>query len=956
MMFMVLFSSLGVAMAISARGNLRTASTSLHVQKALAAAETGLTVGQQRLIDAASRFVISPGKIDRDTGKALWDGTLSSSLYLSPLPPSRFGQSETGQPAGVWQALYSTHSADGNLAQGASTVTAPTRKARPSGAPSEFRDDWWLVTAPVAVDQSVSVTGAAPSAYQLQYVPFDDGVTVRVYSTGYSSVSSGGSSYMFSVDSTGKGQAVTRTIYQDFKLVKRQKNAIVGPSKIMVGKNVNVTGDIGAVYGGDDANSLRVDKELNFNKGDPLVVKSDFFGIDTVLDRKLRDFYTGVAAQDQDGDFRLRPSHPKERLGFPSPIPNYEAGQEEKNGRSFDDATRDGFVDDFDLFLNHFDTNNDGYVALWDSVREDTAYENASKEFDLDKDLALLIDRANPDRNKNGIFGFQDVNGNGVYDSGEPLLDLEDQKLGWMDGVLDYRDKYAKIRGRAIFRATDARITAGRTVRSNNGEVLTPALQGPIVANGKSAQKYGAKDSDLPPLSEESFTTAASNMMSKAEPNTDGAGNLQPKSFAKQVELARSLPTGTITAVNGATSAFVETRASGTGQARYFPSNMNASAVKALTGANPWEPMPIGTPSFSDWYIRPRYENMTFTNVTIPRGNNGLFVNCTFVGITAIDTDPVNTHQLWQEYGRLQGDGTNQPQPVNVEDKSLYDQLPAVSRPSNYSSLLDPPLKPDGSWMRGAERDTKPRSNNIRFHNCTFYGSIAARKPNQFTQMRNKVQFTGATKFSNKHPTDANLSPRPEDQDLVDRSSLMAPQFSVDIGQYNAPSATHPDISNAQEQNVQLQGTIIAGVIDVRGNTTIDGSLIATYDPEYGQGQMSQYGQPVGNPANYNITLGYFATADGDLDTTDMNNLPDMSTRPGMKRAGWDIDGDGLIDFGPNANPDITKYPGRQEIPFYGYGKIRLTWNPDLPMPDGIYLPVSVVTVGNSYGEGGATW
>ena len=40
------------------------------------------------------------------------------------------------------------------------------------------------------------------------------------------------------------------------------------------------------------------------------------------------------------------------------------------------------------------------------------------------------------------------------------------------------------------------------------------------------------------------------------------------------------------------------------------------------------------------------------------------------------------------------------------------------------------------------------------------------------------------------------------------------------------------------------------------------------------------------------------------------------------------------------------------EIPFYGYGRINLTWNPTLPMPDGIMLPVSAVPLAATYKEG----
>lgn len=960
MMFLVLFSSLGIAMAIAAKGNLRTASTHLHVQKALAAAETGLEVGRQRLEDACNRFIISPGRIDAATGQALWAGTLSTSLYQRPLPPSRFGMSEASEPAGLMAAVANIHEADENLARGVNTVADPTVRSRPTGAGEEFASSNWLLTVPVAIDGDASAAGSAPSAFQLEYAPLADGVTIRIYSTGYSSVSTEGSGYLYSVDSDGRAQPVRRTIYQDFRIVKRNRNALSGPSRIMVGRNVNVQGDIGAEFGGDDANPARADKELRFKYGDPLVIRSDFYGIDPVLDRKLRDFYTGVKAYDVDKDGRLRPGHPIERQGFPNPIPDYEPGQTAQNARTFSDATRDGFVDDYDIFLNHFDRDGDGKVALWAEVREGTSNEALATEFTLNRDLAVMIDRTSPDRNRNFSSGFNDVNNNGVWDVGETIIDSGDVALGWCDGVLDFRDPYAKVRGKLLYRATQALVDAGRTYRSGQGEVLYDPIQGSIVSDVKNPLKYGATQRDLPPLDESSFASAANSMADRSEANTDGSGNLLPKSFARQVEAARSLAANTLSA-DGTTSAFVETRANGTTLPRYMPANLDNATYRTLTGgANKWETMPLGTPSFADWYIRPRFENMTFKNVTIPRGNNGLFVNCVFVGVTTIDTDPNNTHELWQEYGRLQGTGASQPSPVTVEDKSLYDQLPVQSRPSNYSQLLDPPLKPDGTWMRGDERDTKKRSNNVRFHNCTFIGSVVARKPSAFTQIRNKIQFTGATRFMQSDPSNPSRNPDEDDMDAIERSSMMLPHYSVDVGSLNAPTATHPDIPLSREQNVQLSGTIVAGVLDVRGNANIEGSVIGTFNPEYGSGQMLQYGQKVGNPADYNVTLGYFGKSDeGDqesIETMAIASLPAMTGRPDQKRAGWDVDGDGLIDFGPNDNPDPLTYPGRREIPFYGLGRITVKYNPDLPMPDGIFLPLDITPVAKGYGEGGREW
>ena len=61
MMFLVIFGSLSVAMAIMAQGNLRAADSALHVSRASSAAQTGLVFGARRLNAEAKRWVVRKG-------------------------------------------------------------------------------------------------------------------------------------------------------------------------------------------------------------------------------------------------------------------------------------------------------------------------------------------------------------------------------------------------------------------------------------------------------------------------------------------------------------------------------------------------------------------------------------------------------------------------------------------------------------------------------------------------------------------------------------------------------------------------------------------------------------------------------------------------------------------------------------------------------------------------------
>ena len=205
--------------------------------------------------------------------------------------------------------------------------------------------------------------------------------------------------------------------------------------------------------------------------------------------------------------------------------------------------------------------------------------------------------------------------------------------------------------------------------------------------------------------------------------------------------------------------------------------------------------------------------------------------------------------------------------------------------------------------------------------------------------MRNKLQFTGATQFTTEHPIEpenAYLNPDEDDMDDILTSSMMLPNYSVDLGSFNSPP----------EQNIALQGAIIAGVLDARGNTTIDGALLLTFDPTLGSGPLQDInGDPIGNPAGFNASLGYFGAADGDHESIDPADLPIVG---GVRIVGWDTTGDGLADVSYTEPQPAGSVP----VPFNGFGKIRLRHVPNMRLPSGLMLPMSMPPVRGSYKEG----
>ncbi|HYE02964.1 MAG TPA: hypothetical protein VD963_06990 [Phycisphaerales bacterium] len=925
MMFVVVFGSLAAAMAIVSKGNLRTAQTHLHVMRALGAAETGLAVARSRLHEAASRFVVERGDVDADFAWRLWTGTtsISDGQVEVNAPPSGF--SEPALPAGIAEALANAHAAEGNLVAVSGAPAVPTIHSAPTGADlSTFRSTGWVTTPAVGVEAVGGAPGAGPPAYQVTYAPLAGQARVRVIVTGYSSVTELGSSFHYAAAADGTYRAVTRVVQQDIELVKRVDHAVLSPSRIMIGKNVLVTGKLGALY-----------TDVAQRNGHPLEIRSDFLGLSPQLDAKLETLFANLAAYDADGDNRLRVNHALEGQGIPADDDFDGDGQVDN---AFGDATADGYTDEFDVFINHYDTNADGRVTLSPALTAGTPADGSPAEFTGDDDLAILLDSAAPDRNANGVHGFRDDNSNGRWDSGEPLNDFDpatgtysDRVLGYRDGFIDRKDRYAKVRGRLVFRVAepDWSTAQGDYRQYVRGPVVPEPGQPPVV--------FSATERQLPSISAETFTQSQTPLRQAA----DG------QSFAAQVAAQLGVDAATL-------PQYVEDSAN-PGEARYWRADLDDAYVFGRTGRHLYEKMPFNSPAFSDWYIRPRYENMVFSNVQIPAGTNALFINCTFVGVTYIRSYTDNTHPNWTLYGKMtwspaQGLPVPITDPLDKSDFPRWVTGDPMDGPANYDDFPDPPTI-DGQVRTGAERSTKLYSNNLRFHDCLIVGTLVSDTPTQYTHVRNKLQFTGSTRFAEAHPVEpANplLNPDPADLEEIRKTSIMVPNYSVDIGSFNSPTDTFP--GGPDPHHVHLQGLIVAGVMDIRGNTQVDGTLLLTFAPTAGEGPLEYLGNPVGNPASFNATIGYFGPEHEDGEALDPETL---TVHNGQRIVGWDLDSDGIADLNHDQTPTQAQLDaGATPIPFYGYGRVVLNWDPDRPMPDGIMLPLSAVPARGTYREG----
>ncbi|MBL4808964.1 MAG: hypothetical protein JKY43_02770 [Phycisphaerales bacterium] len=939
MMFLVLFGSLIAAMAVSSTGNIRTANMHLHVMRAMSAAETGLAIAEHRLNEASSRFIVAQSEMDQAMSWALWTGNGADIGIYQVLPPT-MGYSEDALPTGIAEALTNIHAADVNFITGLGYLELPEIQPAPGGVDAAvYAASNWVNTPAVMIeDWDIDTMNSPPPAYQIRYAPLAGGQYIRVIVEG------------IVYDLQRNSQPIRRTIIRDYRIAKSVDQAILAHSKILIGKNVSIEGDLGTRF-----------DEVDFNFGDPIVMRSDFHGLDPDLDSKIEDFWASLSVSDVDHDNRLRIGHPTEGAGIPSDVDL--DGDTVPDG-AFNDATGDGYLDEFDIFIRHYDSNGDNRVTLSTALIEGTPAETAGAvpEFEgVDEDLALLIDQSRPDRNKNGVYGFVDANGNGRYEPvDENPVDVDnfhgvfsDLELGWRDGYIDLMDRYAKVSGSLVFKVV---LSDWETAQGP----IEERVQGPIVpGEGDSPMVFGADDTILPDINASSFVDTETALMAAAD------GDAFWQQVADQLGVGiGSLATWTL-ADNSADLA----------DPQFLPvyDDLDFDGLPDNSGEAYWERTPFNSPNYSDIYWRPVFSNMVFRNVQIPEGLNGLFNDCTFVGVTYIRSHADNTHPLWQEYGLNMFDVAGNVIPkyaryvygddAGEDAANSPPMLPATAIPPNeFILMIDPgfspidkgdvPLSEIGSYGAAYDTlleplvidglrvvDTKELTNNIRFHDSLFVGSIVSDTPTNYTQLRNKVQFTGATKFTTVHPTEpgnAYLNPDSGDMDDILTSSMMLPNYSVDLGSFNSPP----------EQDVQLNGAIIAGVLDARGNTQIDGSLLLTFNPEYGVAPlMDVLGAPIGNPAGFNASLGYFGGLDGDFESLDPATLPIVG---GVAIVGYDTTGDGLAD----APHDQPQPPGSTPVPFNGYGKIIIRHDPNMRLPSGLMLPLSMPPVAGSYQEG----
>jgi len=489
-------------------------------------------------------------------------------------------------------------------------------------------------------------------------------------------------------------------------------------------------------------------------------------------------------------------------------------------GGALIDYDGDQYVTEMDLFLSRYDSDGDIRVVYDPALAASAGYPGLTQEFFEDLQLGALIDHARSDRNGDGV------------------TDDIDRQLGWGDGILDARDLYSKVDGHLAFAVAlaDWEAETGSQWQTDVRGAISPEF-------GDSATQFQLSEDQLAELTTSMFADAQTWFETKSQ-----------------------------TGVAFGDTSFGQVAA-----------NLLDGGTFVPASENEWEGIPWESGAAYDWYQRPIFRDMTFTNVRIPKGTNALFENCTFIGVTWLETTEDVADPNWNYAGAL------------VEGADGYEL--------QFEGLVAE------AW--GIEYEsTREVSNNVRFHDCTFLGSIAGDVPSEFTHWRNKIQVTGESRFF-LDPQDPDLDQQddavtlqailnsipPEDLEQLSRSSILMPGWSVEIGTFQ----------NDETVGVKLTGTIVTGLIDLRGVIDVYGAILSTYRPVEGEGPL-YYG---GESASFNTTIGYFGPEDGD--------------------------GEGVNDA---------------DKPFEGYGRISIRANPNALMPDGVPWPISIVADGTTYREG----
>jgi len=162
--------------------------------------------------------------------------------------------------------------------------------------------------------------------------------------------------------------------------------------------------------------------------------------------------------------------------------------------------------------------------------------------------------------------------------------------------------------------------------------------------------------------------------------------------------------------------------------------------------------------------------------------------------------------------------------------------------PDNYNALFKN-CTFKGVLYIDCYKSGSTKYNNVRFEDCEFKGTIITDVPQVFKWTHNTLYFTGEATFDN--------------ESAIQEATILAPHFNVNLGNTNpVPS----------DYNV-LTGAVVGGIVDVRGNAQVFGTIISMCDTTaWSSGYVTNIG----------ATLD-----DGGSETTELGDIGTIAITPG---------------------------------------------------------------------------
>ncbi len=112
--------------------------------------------------------------------------------------------------------------------------------------------------------------------------------------------------------------------------------------------------------------------------------------------------------------------------------------------------------------------------------------------------------------------------------------------------------------------------------------------------------------------------------------------------------------------------------------------------------------------------------------------------------------------------------------------------------------------------------------NNIVFENCTFEGPIITGVPSDFQWIDNSLYFKGDTVMRNA---------------IMPESTILAPNFNVNIGDFSKQGVS---------SDSKITGIIVGGIVDVRDNVVIEGTILSMANLDNITASIIKYGTNLG--------------------------------------------------------------------------------------------------------------